>query len=147
MARKKVTVETNNTAMGLIKNYPITEDMVREFHVAFGHPAPTKPTMLDKDTGDLRMALVSEEAIEAKTAKSITDLLKELCDLQYVVDGWFVSTGLDKYKAEAMMLVHKSNMSKLGEDGKPIYREDGKVLKGPNYKPVTTEQLKAVLDG
>jgi len=147
VAPKKVTVETNNTAMGLIKNYPITEDMVREFHVAFGQPAPTKPTMPDRELNTLRNKLVLEEAGESVDAKNLTELLKELCDLQYVVDGWFVSAGLDKYKAEAMMLVHKSNMSKLGEDGKPIYREDGKVLKGPNYKPVTTEQLKAVLDG
>ena len=58
--------------------------------------------------------------------------LKELADLVYVCYqyaenmGWFLDEALDR--------VHKSNMSKLGEDGKPIYREDGKVLKGPNYK-------------
>jgi len=60
------------------------------------------------------------------------DALKELADLVYVCYqyaenmGWFLDEALDR--------VHKSNMSKLGEDGKPIYREDGKVLKGPNYK-------------
>tara|TARA_R100000664_G_scaffold15623_1_gene24204 strand:- start:359 stop:739 length:381 start_codon:yes stop_codon:yes gene_type:complete len=59
--------------------------------------------------------------------------LKELADLVYVCYqyaenmGWFLDEALDR--------VHKSNMSKLGEDGKPIYREDGKVLKGPNYQP------------
>ena len=58
--------------------------------------------------------------------------LKELADLVYVCYqyaenmSWFLDEALDR--------VHKSNMSKLGEDGKPIYREDGKVLKGPNYK-------------
>ena len=65
--------------------------------------------------------------------------LKELADLVYVCYqyaenmGWFLDEALDR--------VHQSNMSKLGEDGKPIYREDGKVLKGPNYKPPTLEDL------
>ena len=60
------------------------------------------------------------------------ECLKELADLVYVCYqyaanmGWFLDEALDR--------VHKSNMSKLGEDGEPIYREDGKVLKGPNYK-------------
>ena len=67
------------------------------------------------------------------------DALKELADLVYVCYqyaenmGWFLDEALDR--------VHKSNMSKLGVDGKPIYREDGKVLKGPNYKPPTLTDL------
>ena len=65
--------------------------------------------------------------------------LKELADLVYVCYqyaenmGWFLD--------EALNRVHESNMSKLGEDGKPIYREDGKVLKGPNYKPPDLSDL------
>ena len=61
------------------------------------------------------------------------EALKELADLVYVCYqyaenmGWFLDEALDR--------VHKSNMSKLDEEGKPIYREDGKVLKGPNYQP------------
>ena len=67
------------------------------------------------------------------------ECLKELADLVYVCYkyaenmGWFLDEALDR--------VHKSNLSKLDEDGKPIYREDGKVLKGPNYKPPTLEDL------
>ena len=67
------------------------------------------------------------------------ECLKELADLVYVCYqyaenmGWFLDEALDR--------VHQSNMSKLGEDGKPIYREDGKVLKGPKYKPPTLEDL------
>jgi len=67
------------------------------------------------------------------------ECLKELADLVYVCYqyaenmGWFLDEALDR--------VHQSNMSKLGEDGKPIYREDGKVLKGPNYKPPNLEDL------
>ena len=67
------------------------------------------------------------------------ECLKELADLVYVCYqyaenmGWFLDEALDR--------VHQSNMSKLGEDGKPIYREDGKVLKGPNYEPPNLEDL------
>jgi len=65
--------------------------------------------------------------------------LKELADLVYVCYqyaenmGWFLDEALDR--------VHKSNMSKLDKDGKPIYREDGKVLKGPDYKPPDLSDL------
>ena len=65
--------------------------------------------------------------------------LKELADLVYVCYqyaenmGWDLDTAMDR--------VHQSNMSKLGEDGNPIYREDGKVLKGPNYQPPTLTDL------
>tara|TARA_B100001996_G_scaffold12030_1_gene10046 strand:+ start:2018 stop:2398 length:381 start_codon:yes stop_codon:yes gene_type:complete len=67
------------------------------------------------------------------------ECLKELADLIYVCYqyaenmGWFLD--------EALHRVHQSNLSKLGEDGKPIYREDGKVLKGPNYKPPNLDDL------
>ena len=67
------------------------------------------------------------------------ECLKELADLVYVCYqyaanmGWLLDEALDR--------VHKSNMSKLGEDGKPVYREDGKVLKGPNYEPPTLTDL------
>ena len=67
------------------------------------------------------------------------ECLKELADLVYVCYqyaenlGWFLD--------EAIHRVHQSNLSKLGEDGKPIYREDGKVLKGPNYAPPNLEDL------
>ena len=68
-----------------------------------------------------------------------SEALKELADLVYVCYqyaenmGWFLDEALDR--------VHKSNMSKLGADGRPIYREDGKVLKGPNYEPPTLTDL------
>ena len=67
------------------------------------------------------------------------ECLKELADLVYICYqyaenmGWFLDEALDR--------VHKSNMSKLDEDGNPIYREDGKVLKGPNYKPPNLSDL------
>ena len=77
------------------------------------------------------MKLIEEECKEVHDADSTENLLKELADLVYVTYGMAATFGWDL--DEAVRRVHASNMSKLGEDGKPIYREDGKVLKGPNY--------------
>ena len=68
-----------------------------------------------------------------------TNCLKELADLVYVCYQYAENMGWDL--DEALHRVHESNMSKLDEDGKPIYREDGKVLKGPNYAPPNLENL------
>tara|TARA_R100001594_G_scaffold117084_1_gene152265 strand:+ start:1167 stop:1571 length:405 start_codon:yes stop_codon:yes gene_type:complete len=65
--------------------------------------------------------------------------LKELADLVYVCYQYAANMEWDL--DEALHRVHESNMSKLGTDGKPIYREDGKVLKGPNYAPPNLEDL------
>ena len=115
------------------------ESMVEEFHRAFGQDVDAEWT---DDLMVLRATLIREEAEEVVDAlkKIFHDpepgceeaLLKELCDLQYVLSGTAVSLGLDM--ETAFKRVHESNMSKLGEDGKPTYRYDGKVLKGPNYK-------------
>ena len=67
------------------------------------------------------------------------EALKELADLVYVCYQYAENMG--RFLDEALDRVHKSNMSKLGDDGKPIYREDGKVLKGPNYTPPNLEDL------
>ena len=71
--------------------------------------------------------------------KPKADCLKELADLVYVCYQYAENQGWDL--DEAMYRVHESNMSKLDEEGKPIYRDDGKVLKGPNYKPPNLEDL------
>ena len=67
------------------------------------------------------------------------DCLKELADLVYVCYQY--AENMNWFLDEALNRVHESNMSKLGEDGKPIYREDGKVLKGPGYKPPDLSDL------
>ena len=67
------------------------------------------------------------------------DCLKEVADLVYVCYQYAENMGWDL--DEAMYRVHESNMSKLDEEGKPIYRDDGKVLKGPNYKPPNLQDL------
>ena len=102
----------------------------------------------DRSTRSCQKNLIVEEFKEFLEAEGMLfrhgrnaqeECLKELADLVYVCYqyaenmGWFLDETLDR--------VHKSNMSKLGADGKPIYREDGKVLKGPNYKPPTLTDL------
>lgn len=109
-------------------------EMVKEFHKTYGHPVADEPQFVEGDRLDLRLSLIEEEykeVLEAIENGDLVNFAKELADLIYVVNGFALEAGipLDAVVEE----VHRSNMSKLGADGKPIYREDGKVLKGPNY--------------
>lgn len=111
---------------------------VAEFHAAFGHPINECPQLGEFKLAKLRLDLLREELGElagAVLAEDSVEILDALCDLQYVLDGAFLALGFHQLKEAGMAEVHRSNMSKLGEDGKPIYREDGKVMKGPNYSP------------
>lgn len=114
-----------------------TLDQVREFHETYGLPVHAEPNLTCAQTKQLRINLLQEELDELKAALAKDDAqetLDALIDLQYVLDGAFLSFGLHAIKELAFDEVHRSNMSKLGEDGKPIRRpEDGKVMKGPNY--------------
>lgn len=128
------------------------EDIVSVFHTAFKHPIGNPMTSAELS---FRYGLIFEEFTELKeeVAAAMTDLvlhdkvspktkerlLKELADLQYVVSGMAVAFGLPLQ--QAFMRVHESNMSKLGLDGRPVYREDGKILKGPKYTPPDLEDL------
>jgi len=100
-------------------------------------PVRTDIDLTCEQTKRLRIALLEEELEELKEALANNDpqeTLDALIDLQYVLDGAFLSFGLQAVKDMAFDEVHRSNMSKLGADGKPIRRpEDGKVMKGPNY--------------
>jgi|TARA_R110002073_G_scaffold7878_2_gene44174 predicted HAD superfamily Cof-like phosphohydrolase len=131
------------------------ENKVIEFHKAMS---------LDVDSDArysllaTRSSLILEEAMEVLDAIDIlqmelmrgkkgeksqwANLLKELADLQYVLSGTLISfKQLNNEFDVAFNRVHKSNMSKLDNDGKPIYNNDGKVLKGPNYKEPNLEDL------
>jgi len=91
---------------------------------------------------ETQKSLIDEEWSEFHEAYHLgtdTEELKELCDLVYVCYQYAANEGWDL--DEAMRRVHQSNMSKLDENGKPIYRADGKVLKGPNYKPPNLDDL------
>lgn len=106
------------------------QQMVREFHEVTGADELPYARWLK-----LRKKLLREEHREVRKAlngESLTDMAKELADLAYVVYGSAVRHYIDLDVAFAE--VHKSNMSKL-VDGKPIKRPDGKILKGPNYRP------------
>ena len=121
-----------------------TLEQVQEFHETYGLPVETEQTTGSEQTKSLRINLLQEELDELKEALESDDMvetLDALIDLQYVLDGAFLSFGLQNVKMVAFNEVHRSNMSKLGEDGKPIRREgDGKVMKGPNYfKPDMTQ--------
>lgn len=114
-----------------------TLEQVREFHETYGLPVKDTPDLSDEKTNALRINLLAEELEELQEAIADNDpveVLDALIDLQYVLDGAFLSLGLHDVKDAAFNEVHRSNMSKLGEDGKPIVRpEDGKILKGPDY--------------
>ena len=83
--------------------------------------------------------LEAEGMLYLSSSENKANCLKELADLVYVCYQY--AANLEWDLDEAMHRVHESNMSKLDEYGKPIYREDGKVLKGPNYKPPNLEDL------
>jgi predicted HAD superfamily Cof-like phosphohydrolase len=114
-----------------------TLDRVKIFHETYGLPVKDTPDISDDKTNALRVNLLEEEAQELKDALNAGDMvevLDALTDIQYVLDGAYLSFGLSHLKEPAFAEVQRSNMSKLGEDGKPLRREsDGKVLMGPNY--------------
>ena len=125
-------------------------DAVKAFTLAMGQPVGEDITALENDELlEMRMDLIDEEVAEAFQELGVyypgggridkAALTKELADLLYVTYGFAVTFGLPI--DEVFERVHRSNMSKLGDDGKPIYREDGKVLKGPNYEKPNLEDL------
>ena len=119
-------------------------EQVLDFHKAFNaHIGTMDQTFEDYDAlNALRERILDEEYNEVKLAYKSRDkanLIKELNDLKYVVEGWLVTLGVDGDKS--FELVHKSNMSKLDDNGKPVLREDGKILKSHNYRPVNEQDL------
>ena len=121
-----------------------TSLLVKEFMESFGQEVKDKPDWPDAETMDLRIDLIAEELEEFKDAiisadGTLVDVADALSDLLYVVYGAGHSFGIDLDKCFAE--VHRSNMSKLDEDGNPIYREDGKVLKGPNFTEPNLKEI------
>ena len=119
-------------------------ERVKEFMEAFGQEVKETPKLVDHKTAMLRLKLILEEYEELDAADADGDLVSiadALSDILYVVYGAAHAYGIPI--DECFDEVHNSNMSKLGEDGKPIYREDGKILKGPYfYEP----KLKGILN-
>ena len=116
-----------------------TIDNVREFHDAFGVKNETTPTLSDKKTQVLRVRLIQDELDELREALKdgdIVEVLDALVDIDYVVQGAFLQFGLASLKSSAHNEVHRSNMSKLDENGKAIFAPDGKVMKSKLYSEV-----------
>ena len=110
---------------------------VGEFHRAYGLPVRESPTVdVGADQVELRLALIEEEVgelAEAARAGDLVGVADALADIVYVAYGTAHVYGID---LDAVLdEVHSSNMTKLGADGRPIRRADGKVLKGPSYRP------------
>ena len=139
------------------------EALVRRFHHVYGLPVQTDGASLERESLDMRMSLIAEEFAELVGAvygqaaraevessyrravaaddgtRDTVETADALADLIYVIYGMALETGIDL--ASVLAEVQRSNMSKLGTDGKPVYREDGKVLKGPDYFPPNVEAV------
>ena len=110
---------------------------VKEFHTSFkiGYSEEMKGS-LGENKNLLRYNLMkeeNEEYLEAAQNDDIVEIADALGDMLYILCGTIIEHGLQDKIEEVFNEIQRSNMSKLGEDGKPIYREDGKVMKGPNY--------------
>ena len=121
---------------------------VKEFMTVFGQEVKEEPKFPNDNTVNARIDLIHEEFDELKQAiysdkarneGTLVTIADALTDILYVTYGMAHSFGIDI--DECFRTVHVSNMSKLDEDGKPIYRDDGKVLKGPNYRPPNLKEI------
>lgn len=174
----------------LKSHHSATIDLVRQFHLAFGHPVAKQLTTGDAKLRRLRVLLVAQELAEMAQAAGVplrlivqpvrlldpatftekqimngmvksewvapaeqcygdnlvdlVELADALGDLDVVVQGGNLAFGIPA--GEVMNEIHASNMSKLGEDGKPIYNADGKIMKGPNFKEPAVKRVLETFD-
>jgi predicted HAD superfamily Cof-like phosphohydrolase len=122
-------------------------EAVKLFHTTYGlGVSNVMKADLGEQKNNLRFELMkeeNEEYLEAVQNNDIVEIADALGDMLYILCGTILEHGLQHKIEEVFNEIQRSNMSKLGEDGKPIYREDGKVMKGPNYfKPNFEEILK-----
>ena len=117
-------------------------EKVKQFMITFGQEVKDKPEFPNDKIVDLRIKLIEEELKELKDAiknKDIVEVADALTDILVVTYGGAAAWGLEIDKCFSE--VHRSNMSKLSADGKPIHNEYGKVMKGPNYSPPDLEKF------
>lgn len=118
---------------------------VRDFHIAFNHPTKDVPVLLSPERVKARADWMQEEVIEFVEATDISGQADAMVDLMYFALGTLVEMGV---QPEVLFdIVHEANMSKLWEDGKPRYREDGKVIKPATWvdpHPRLLEALEAM---
>lgn len=110
---------------------------VKEFHTAFKLGYSDRPRAdLGESKNMLRFNLMkeeNEEYLEAVQNNDLIEIADALGDMMYILCGTIIEHGLQHKIEEVFDEIQRSNMSKLDENGQPIYREDGKVMKGPNY--------------
>ncbi|MGA1778691.1 MAG: hypothetical protein ACO39W_07930 [Schleiferiaceae bacterium] len=121
---------------------------VTKFHEVYRIPYAVEPTTdVDPQLIALRhrlMAEENEEYLEAALAGNLVEVADALGDMLYILCGTMITHGMQDKIEDVFREIQRSNLSKLGADGQPIYREDGKVMKGPNYfKP----DIAAILAG
>ncbi len=120
-------------------------DAVAAFHKAFGVGVAQKPkAKTAKDILNLRhklMAEENEEYLEAAKNDDLVEVADALGDMLYILCGTILTHGMQHIIEDVFAEIQDSNMSKLGLDGKPIYRKDGKVMKGPNYRRPDLKQF------
>ena len=115
---------------------------VKKFMKTFGQIVITKPQFPEEKVMRLRYDLIKEELDELKKAmeeKDLKEIADALTDILYVAYGAGCAYGIDLDKC--FKEVQRANMSKLGADGKPIYNDKGKVMKGPNYSAPNLKQF------
>ena len=115
---------------------------VKTFMETFGQMVRTNPQFPDEKTMQLRYDLIKEELNELEQAmksKDLKEIADALTDILYVTYGAGCAYGIDLDKC--FKEVQRANMSKLGKDGKPIFNEKGKVMKGPNYSEPNLKQF------
>ena len=111
-------------------------EAVREFHETFKQENGVKPRLLNENEYALRYILMAEENKDYFMAcenMDLTEIADALGDKLYILCGTILKHGMQDIIEKVFDEIHSSNMSKVGEDGKAIMREDGKILKGPNY--------------
>jgi predicted HAD superfamily Cof-like phosphohydrolase len=109
---------------------------VEAFHKAFGQENGRWPRLISNSEYDLRHTLMKEENdeyLDACYKKSLVEIADALGDQLYILCGTILKHGMQHIIEDVFNEIQDSNMSKLGEDGKPVLRSDGKILKGPGY--------------
>lgn len=117
---------------------------VEEFHVKFLQEMQSEPSLLSLEESRLRFKLMeeeNEEYLEAAKNDDIVEIADALGDQLYILCGTILKHGLQHKIEEVFDLIHSNNMAKLGPDGKPIFREDGKIIKPKGFKKVELKTL------
>ena len=118
---------------------------VEEFHKIYKLGNSEKPIgKLESNKEKLRFELMkgeNEEYLEAAKNGDIVEVADALGDMMYILCGTIIEHGMQHIIEEVFDEIHRSNLSKLDENGNPIYREDGKVIKGPNYFPPDIKKI------